>query len=185
MNDNPETLQDVVSCLIVPYLIHFGERGITPKVLEVDGEEVLTIEKVEGQRLGELLGKADAERLTRVYHQLGVSVGYLPKYKIDHGDLHPHNVVVCGDKPVIIDWGKASYFGIAHENPQEAYEFWMGQDSRVLLETTKGMLGKVERGNLFAVLEQAYTESFRTELCRPFDVDPREIQRRAEVMLYR
>lgn len=185
MNGNPETLIDIVSCLIVPYLIHFGERGITPRILKVEGEELITIEKAQGPRLGELLEKADLERLTRIYHQLGTSVGYISKYKIVHDDLHPDNVVVCGDKPVIIDWGKASYFGIAHTDSQEACEFWMERDSGILLYTTQGRLITARRRELFPTLKEAYAESFVTEFRKPLDVDHREIQRRAEAMLYR
>lgn len=172
-----EGLTDITSEIIVPYLIHFGERGYTPKIFRVDGGEILRIRKAEGPRLSAFLETASREQLERLYMQLGVRVGYISKYHVVHGHLHTDNVIVERDKPVIIDWGQGSYVGIVSDEQDQHYRFWMGQNSGMLLESTRERLEAVGKEDLFSELRGKYSEAFRRELFMPQCVTPQQLQR--------
>ncbi|MBW2996545.1 phosphotransferase [Candidatus Woesearchaeota archaeon] len=169
-------LFDLVSEVVIPWLVHFSEKGITPKIKSADFFGALTIEEVEGPRLGEYLRQdVDAEQLQEIYNELGSRVAYISKYCIVHGHLHTENVVVrSGDNmPVIIDWGMASYLGLIFEDEDRLSQ---DRNSNDLLEATKERLEEVGRDNIYQRLKDSYAESFRKEINSPFDITPREIQ---------
>lgn len=172
-------ISDFVSCAVSPYLIHFGEKGITPKVLHAKSDELLILKKVEGPRLGDVLKSGIEEaRLKEIYEQLGSNVGYISKYCIEHGDLHTENIIIENGMPIIIDWGSASFFGIFFEEPEKRYQFWIERDSKHLLRSTRERLGEVGKMNIYPQLENTYSKSFKEEILSPRDVKIRDMERK-------
>lgn len=174
-------LVDITSEVVIPYFIHFAEVGIAPKIVAVEGGEVLRIIAAVGPRLGEMLkAKTRIDTLCGIYAELGRRVGYISKYCIAHGHLHTENVVVEGGIPIIIDWGQAEYLGIAHENEEERYRFWKGVNTQFLMESTQERLAEAGRlGITYNELQEAFYEKFRAELLSPRGVQDEEIQRKA------
>ncbi len=107
-----EEIIDVTSCVVTPVLIYLGTKGITPRVLAVEGEEILTLQKVQGPRLGQLLESQEfvSPQADEVYVKLGTAVATISRYGLVHGHLHSYNVVVEQGRPIVIDWEQASYF---------------------------------------------------------------------------
>jgi hypothetical protein len=65
-----ELLMDVVPEPVIPYLIHFGEEGISPRVLDVDEPLVFT-NKIEGYYLwDELIKGITIPILSEIYAKL-------------------------------------------------------------------------------------------------------------------
>ena len=62
---------DFVGEDIIPYLIHFSEKDIIPKIIDVKGGIIKT-DKIKGSRLCDVL-KTDSNlsRLTKIYEKLG------------------------------------------------------------------------------------------------------------------
>lgn len=151
---------DLVSEAVVPFLIHFSERGIVPKILSVEGGFCLNLRAAEGPRLGTWLKTASADEMRKVYGVLGSHIGYISKYGVAHEDLHTFNVVVENGFPVIIDWGKASAFFCKHD-----------MDAGVLLDDTE----KQVRAEYFPNLKKVFSDAFQKELSLPPDVSTEEI----------
>ncbi len=172
-----DTIQDITSELVTPLLIYFGKQGVTPFVMSVEGGEVLTLEEVPGPRLGQLLKE---ERFTtpiarEVYRILGTSAGSISRYGVMHGHLHSDNVVVTPDnKPVIIDWGQASYMPI-RDDP----EGWYMRNCLLLVEDVR-YSGRDDREELERILMSAFDTSVRMPLERSY----RELERAARDIMY-
>lgn len=171
------TIVDVTNCLVTPLLIYLGSKGITPRVVGVEGEEVLTLERVEGFRLGQLLRNEEFSKASasEVYGLLGEAVGTISRYGIVHGHLHSDNVVVTSqNKPVIIDWAQASYFPIY--GPEG---IWRAQNLAMLVED----LGKSKRRDR-KELEGTLMRSFDTALQRPVEKSYRQIELETRFLIY-
>jgi tRNA A-37 threonylcarbamoyl transferase component Bud32 len=173
---------------VVPFFIHFSEKGIVPKILRTDDRttthEIIRREHIDGVPLASILcflgykgnelkklteifdenylsRNSRPEVLTSIYGQLGSFVGYVSKCNVCHNDLHTENVVIEKEgRPYIIDWGEATLF--SDKNPNE--------DSEVLLADTRLELRdkKFEKTN--QMLEKTYSENFRKEILKPLDV---------------
>ncbi|GEM_PF-5632222 len=151
---------DLVSEAVVPFLVHFSERGIVPKILDVEGGFVLKLRAAEGPRLGSWLETASPDELRKVYGVLGSHVGYISKYGVAHTDLHTFNVIVENNSPVIIDWEKATPFFTGHH-----------ADFEMLLNHTE----KYVRSDFFPDLKKVFSYAFSKELSLPCDVSMEEI----------
>ena len=167
---------DYVNKDLIPFLIHFGEKGITPRVLSVSKGEIKTI-RIEGRYLTDILHETpDPSKLLSIYKELGVRVGYISKYGVAHNDLHTANVVVEGTTPVIVDWESTPIMPMRFETQDEANDFWMGVNSKRLLSTTKRDLQSPET---YSQLEKTYSVSFREELFSPLETSYSEIKTNA------
>ncbi len=91
-----------------------------PEVYDA-GEGFLIMDRLEGLTLMETIGKppfpirrsgrllADLhERLHRIPAPLGIREAPLPGDRLVHRDLHPLNIMMTPDGPVVIDWANAS-----------------------------------------------------------------------------
>ena len=169
-----EEIMDFVSEMVAPYLIYFGEKGISPKVIDVLGEEIITLKKSEGPRLGEFL-KMDQplSTLESIYHSLGLSIGHISRYCIEHGHLHVDNVVIENNSPVIIDWGMAFYAGILASD--DTFDMWKNLNCSFLLDTTLKALN-VKCNTMYPELEKVFLEEFRREFLCTEGISPTEIK---------
>jgi serine/threonine protein kinase len=172
-------VMDLVSELVVPHLIYFGENGITPKVKAVD-IEMLTVEEVPGPRLGPALRSFDLARALSVYARLGTKVGFISKYGVAHNDLHTENVVVApNDDPVIIDWGKASLMPVRESDDGAQVRFWYGLNAGDLMRFTNERLKQCGRERWLPELESEFRETFREALLSPLEATASELYKRA------
>lgn len=172
-----DTIQDVTSELVTPLLIYFGRQGITPFVMGADGGEVLTLELVPGLRLGQLLKETQFTTpiASNVYNVLGASVGTISRHGVLHGHLHSDNVVVTPEnKPVIIDWGQASYMPI-RDDP----EGWYMRNCLHLVEDVRHS-GRDDREELERILMDSFDKSVRMPVERSY----RELELAARDMMY-
>ena len=172
-----DTIEDITSELVTPLLIYFGNQGITPCVMGVEGGEVLTLEMVPGHRLGELLRQTEFSSpvASAVYRSLGTSVGTISRHGVMHGHLHSDNVVVTPDnKPVIIDWGQASYLPIV-DDPKG----WYLRNCVQLVEDVRHS-GRGDREQLERTLMDAFDQSVRIPLERSY----REIELAVRNIMY-
>jgi aminoglycoside phosphotransferase (APT) family kinase protein len=91
-----------------------------PEVYDA-GEGYLVMERVDGPTMMQLAGKppfplrrfghllADLhERLHQIPAPPGIQVAPIPGDRLVHRDLHPLNVLMTADGPVVIDWSNAS-----------------------------------------------------------------------------
>jgi len=166
---------------LIPYLIHFGEKRITPKVLGVEGGEALRLEKVPGRRLGMLLQDENDPgplRLREIYSVLGRHVGYIAKFNVIHTDLHTENVVVEDDYPIIVDWERGECHPFLNSDPM----YWHGHSSDLLLKTTKVRLEQAEFPQMYEILQRYYTDAFLEELNTHTEIDKEELYRKANKM---
>lgn len=173
-----ETIEDVTSELVTPLLIYFGKQGITPFVMGMEGGEVLTLEEVPGLRLGQLLKETQftTQIAAQVYEALGTSVGTLSRHGVIHGHLHSDNVVVTpSNKPVIIDWGQASYMPI-RDDP----EGWYTRNCVQLVEDVRNS-GRDDREPLERILMGSFDRSVRL----PVEKSYRELELAARDIMYR
>ncbi|PIN76241.1 hypothetical protein COV18_00380 [Candidatus Woesearchaeota archaeon CG10_big_fil_rev_8_21_14_0_10_37_12] len=121
---------------LVPYFKEFSRRGITARVLSVDDADI-EVEEVEGARLNILLDDARPyvrpDVLKGIYRTIGTHLGVLAAACIDHGDLHPENIVIrrTDGHPIFIDWDHANII-----DPNFADQ----PDIDFLLMNTKGYL---------------------------------------------
>jgi tRNA A-37 threonylcarbamoyl transferase component Bud32 len=169
---------DFVGEDIIPYLIHFSEKDIIPKIIDVEGGIIKT-KRIKGPRLCDMLkGDSDISRLTKIYEGLGFRVGHISRHGIFHSDLHTGNVVVKNDIPFLIDWGKAKIMPTICENPEKTYQFWKRFDSEHLLTDTVKNL-KNNSPDAYSKLEHAYLANFRKEVISPLDASYRDIEHRA------
>jgi tRNA A-37 threonylcarbamoyl transferase component Bud32 len=164
MND----ITDFVSDPVFPLFWHFSTKGIVPRVISAE-PDIVTLEYAKGPRLGQYMHQAPQDRLLQIYTTLGTNVAYINKYCVQHGHLHTENIVVSGGNPVIIDWDHGSFLGIPD------IEFWKGQDSQLLLKTTKERLHESKKGDFYAAIENAYTAAFEKEFRIPRQQNHREI----------
>jgi len=170
--DKNDTIWDMVSEEVIPYLIHFSDKGIAPRIIEVQSPGVF-MQKAEGRRLGEVLtNKPKPAKLFPIYEALGKNIAYLGKYGIFHTDLHTYNIVVENNLPVIIDWGKASFSFLV-------CDYDGSFDAKELLRHTQETLGKNNRPEIYSPLESVFRKSFETEIKVPLEVSHEEIQEAA------
>ncbi len=171
---------DMTSCIITPYLIYFGELGITPRVDSVQAEEILYLDEIPGRRLGEYLREDLKEDLPfeQIYEDTGYGFGIISRYAISHGHPHGDNVVVRPDnKPIIIDWGQAHY-GIAPNGVDGAIDAngsWLLKE----LEEKSSQLGD-RKGKLEAALRGGFERAFNERGLKPHE----DIQRDAMSLMY-
>jgi len=98
---------------VIPYLVHFGDMGVSPRVLRLDGENIAFVERCEGPRLGNYIPFASEAELNVAIYSLGKKIAYANKHGVFHGDFTTDNVIVKeGNGPVIIDWDGASLGGV-------------------------------------------------------------------------
>lgn len=179
-----DTLVDVVDSSVVPYVIHFGTKGIAPKVVRVTSENLLTVERAPGIRLGQLLKEShDDDMLERVVGETGKHAGYISKYCISHGDLYADNVFVQ-KHPVIIDWDRAQIMQFGSNDPASASGRWLRINGRMFLEDMKTTMEEVGRDKYVKRFSEAYLRAFLKEFLRPLDTTHEEIQRRAQALMY-
>jgi len=175
----PPKMVETVSDTIVHYLVHLGEKGITPAVGSVKDEKKLTISKTEGPNLGESLASPDfaQENMEKLYRELGYRVAYYRKICISHGDLRTENVIIRDHLPVIINWEKGS---LTNEMPTEIgvnYVTSYDQDSRLLFESTQERLEESGRSDAYNPLMNAYTARFVKEANSSMEMKPEKIVR--------
>jgi tRNA A-37 threonylcarbamoyl transferase component Bud32 len=169
---------DYVGEDIIPYLIHFSEKDIIPKIIGVEGGIIKT-NKIKGPPLCDILKEdSDLSRLLKIHERLGFQVGHISKHGIFHGDLHAGNVVVENDVPFLIDWGKAKIMPTICETPEKTYQFWERFDSKHLLTDTANIL-RNNSSDIYSKLEHVYLANFRKEVTSPSDASYRDISRRA------
>lgn len=157
---------------LIPYLIHFGEKCIGPKIISVEGF-IIKFKRIEGQRLDDFLYETkDVTLLSNIYGKMGSYVGNVSRLNILHGDLRPDNVIVeeKSKHPVIIDWETVSFLGITRIDSKEKYEFWMSENDEFLFET-KEILEDEGRVDEYSQLEDAYSKRFKEELLKPLHKD--------------
>lgn len=153
---------DVTSELVVPYLIHFSKKGVVPKVLEIK-DYVITMEKIPGERLGDLIRSSNLALLEILYARVGRGIAYVNKFNVGHGDFHLDNVVVNGLNPFIIDWETAHMF-----HPD---------DSAGFIDSTGRRLDEANRLELLVPLEKSFKRAYEQESAIPRDVTKEEIHR--------
>lgn len=170
MDKPPDMIADFVDPKLIPLLVHLGLKEITPLVIS-SIDDLIEVEYVKGERLGNLLKKGEADLLKTIYKQLGVNVAYINKLLISHCDLHTHNIIINEGKPVIIDWGKA-YPTIA-----VADSILSQDDSSCLLEDTNEILNKTGRQELYGILKQVYTDNYKEEIVKPLEKTPEQIRK--------
>jgi tRNA A-37 threonylcarbamoyl transferase component Bud32 len=122
--------------------------------------------------LGYFLREPNVPFLLDVYRKLGANLAYISKYYVTHNDLHVDNVIVEGNKSLIIDWGGAMTGLI----PEKEDSSLVDGDSGVLLLSTIERCGDLE---IYKRLERVFTEGFLAELWAPLDVSVGEIFRRS------
>jgi serine/threonine-protein kinase len=90
-----------------PYVVKVLEFGSTP-----DGSRFLTMEYLEGEELGKLLGRGKPvmpERIVRITSQIALALEYAHSFGFIHRDLKPDNIFLCatenGDDVRILDFG--------------------------------------------------------------------------------
>ncbi len=169
---------DVVGIAVAPFLIYFGNRGITPKVLAVEGEEVLTLERAEGPRLGQLLraGRLDQASAPVLYERLGRAFGTISRYGILHGHPHSDNVVVTlENNPVVIDWGMALYLPL-----RDGIKAWRTRNLADSLAGLRNRDGLASPWNLRRALISGFNDSFES----PAEKSVQEIHREAHSFMY-
>ena len=90
-----------------PYVVKVLEFGNTS-----DGSRFLTMEYLEGEELGKLLGRGKPvmpERIVRITSQIALALEYAHSFGFIHRDLKPDNVFLCstedGDSVRILDFG--------------------------------------------------------------------------------
>ncbi len=176
-----ETIVDVVSCVVSPYLIYLGEIGVTPKVISVEAEEVVTMQRVPGRRLGNFLreGNIDRKQFGEIYRTLGSHVGIISHYGILHGHLHSDNVVFNGNHPVIIDWGMASS-SLPYD---EKGETGLMHNGMVLMDDLDTYLSKMDI-QIKRDLEISFKRGFNQGFSRKDLLSSVDVQKNAERILY-
>jgi len=202
MDEEREITDYINSRRLYPYLVHFGEVGISPKVVgaytreelgssyvkqetrKIATVEIVFFEKIEGDRLnGWLWQNHHIEELRAMYKELGYSVGYIHKYGVYHNHLKTANIVVNSQgKPIIIDWKHAeSYNGPVEENePHSTFG-----DSKLLLPTARRRLEQVGiiGSDSINELEEIYWERRLIELQSPLEITITDLERRAIQLL--
>ena len=184
------------NCLF-PYILHFGEKGITHKVTWINtrkrdsGKDLeraqlivsptsLYVERVKGDNLGYWFSQIDkVEELSQMYEKLGCRVGYIHKYSVYHNHLKTENVVVDeNDNPVIYDW---KWGGRIEVDEKETYhKFPNSGDSVLLLRTIRDRLIDKFATEKIAEFEDLYKETRRKELNSLLETTIEEIEQSAE-----
>lgn len=90
-----------------PHVVKVLEFGSTD-----DGSRFLTMEYLEGEELGKLLGRGEPvspERIVRITCQIALALEYAHSFGFIHRDLKPDNVFLCetedGDDVRVLDFG--------------------------------------------------------------------------------
>lgn len=170
-------VQDHMSPGMVPYFIHFSDKGFVPEITRFS-EGVVETEEVLGERLGELLGMIDSKGpLEDIYNELGVRVGYMfGNFPVNHNDLHVDNIVVSheDDLPYIIDWETASYGIAVGDNP----------DSTQILESTRDVLEKLGLANWYGDLRNEYLDGWESGQSDEPEFTPQELERKHLERIY-
>jgi Kae1-associated kinase Bud32 len=108
---------------------------LTPKVLEVDEvNHRIIMENVAGERIKELLNKADKETVEKTCHEIGRTIGKLHSIGIIHGDLTTSNMILTKEGIYFIDFG-LGFFSKKIED--------QGTDLRLLHEALKSTHFKI------------------------------------------
>jgi aminoglycoside phosphotransferase (APT) family kinase protein len=100
---------------------HVRSRGYPCPEVHDAGDGYLVMERLEGPTMMTVVGRPPFplrrsgrqlaelhERLHRITAPAGVRAAPLAGDRVLHGDLHPMNVVMTADGPVVIDWSNAS-----------------------------------------------------------------------------
>jgi len=87
-----------------------SHEGIVRYVDEGADELFLVMEYVEGVPLSRV-GRMEAGRALRVFKRIMEAVAYLHEVGYVHGDIKPSNVILRGDRPVLVDFGTARRVG--------------------------------------------------------------------------
>nr|WP_206203599.1 Kae1-associated kinase Bud32 [Thermococcus sp. M36] len=87
------------------------ESGVNcPYVYEVDLRDMkIVMEFITGDRLKELLERVPMEERLKLCREIGRQVGKLHEAGIIHGDLTTSNMILCGGKVYLIDFGLADF----------------------------------------------------------------------------
>jgi tRNA A-37 threonylcarbamoyl transferase component Bud32 len=98
---------------VMAYVRGFGYP--VPEIFAANGTD-LVMERLDGPTLAQALlsgqlaiddGAAMLARLLRLLHQLPPWAGAPAGTSVVHLDLHPENVILTGDRPMVIDWCNA------------------------------------------------------------------------------
>jgi len=98
----------------IDVLKSLSHDGIVRYVDEGDGELFLVMDYVEGVPLSRV-GRMEAGRALRVFKRIMEAVAFLHEMGYVHGDVKPGNVILRGDRPILIDFGTARRVG--YERP--------------------------------------------------------------------
>lgn len=170
---------ETVDSKVIPYLIHFGEKGIAPRVFSVDGNSV-KYRQQPGISLYRLLQECQDEgRIVRMMKELGRNVGYTAKYNVVHGNLLVTNVII--DRPPVITGWQNSHINEIGEPVLERKTMQMlGLTSATLLSEVRDALTEVGRDRYFKMFLEPYLANFALQLREDLKPTHEEIQRGAQ-----
>ncbi len=123
----------------------------TPLIYEIDEVTAkLTMEEIKGERVKDLLEKADEETSERVCRQIGKMIAALHQGEIVHGDLTTSNMIICAETVYLIDFSLGSRNARLEE---------MGVDLHLLKEAFQS--AHSEKMELFQIIIDEYALSFQ------------------------
>jgi TP53 regulating kinase-like protein len=108
-------------------MIRAKEVGVTcPAIIHVDLEEsAIYMQFIDGPDLRALLSEHHSG-LGQVVRRLGSSLARLHMAGIYHGDFVPSNVLVVGDRPILIDFGLSGFSSDVEEQAVDVHLFERG-----------------------------------------------------------
>jgi len=175
-----EHLVDIADRRVVPYLIHFSERGMVPSIIRVKRNywgplvrtRKLVTEVVDGERVESVIEGPDLGELVSVYSILGKNLAYMNKLGVTHGDLHTGNVIIRRGVPLIFDWDYAVPPAFGN----------LGFDFVNLLKDTYDTFDRYGKSDCLELdsIGVALKTSFGEEMDRPLEVSHEEIHRFAK-----
>lgn len=89
-------------------MLYYARRGgiCVPTLFDFDVKETLIVmEYIEGKLLSEHIKNISVRVLKEIFYKVGRIMGKLHVNNISHGDFTTSNIILSGDKLVIIDFG--------------------------------------------------------------------------------
>ena len=88
-----------------------GRAGLhVPRLFYVDpGEATIVMERIEGERVKDLVGEVSSAEAARIFREIGRDVARLHSSRIVHGDLTTANVIRRRSSLVYVDFGLSTY----------------------------------------------------------------------------